>query len=238
MDDPAACPECVFRKVGLSKIVVIENVPTFLNSKYWASLEATLVHLGYEVASEVLNAVDFGLPQRRRRCFAFASKIGLPRIGPPSSKKPTTVRQAWQGLPSEPSGLNGHVARRPSEIALARMKVIPPGGDKRDVLRVAPHLAPESWVKIGCEATDVWGRMRWDEPSNTLRTGLLNASKGRYIHPEQNRVITLREAARLQSIPDDWDFAGTPYQVARQIGNGVPPLLGRVVAKAVREVFG
>jgi DNA (cytosine-5)-methyltransferase 1 len=101
------------------------------------------------------------------------------------------------------------------------------------VLRLAPHLAPKSWWKIGGQATDVWGRMLWDEPSNTLRTALLNASKGRYIHPEQHRVITLREAARLQSVPDCWIFEGTPYQIARQIGNGVPPLLGRAVAKAI-----
>ena len=106
-----------------------------------------------------------------------------------------TVRQAWEGLPEMPSGLNGHVARIPSKIALARMKVIPPGGDKRDVLRTAPLLAPPSWWKISGEATDVWGRMLWNEPCNTLRTALLNASKGRYIHTEQNRVITLREAA-------------------------------------------
>ena len=116
---------------------------------------------------------------------------------------------------------------------MARMRVIPPGGDKRDVMRAAPELAPPSWWKIRGEATDVWGRMLWDEPCNTLRTALLNASKGRYIHPEQDRVITLREAARLHSVRDDWRFAGTPYQVARQIGNGVPPALGRVVARAV-----
>ena len=216
-------------------IVVVENVPTFLGSPYWASLKATLERLGYEVAAEVLNAVDYGLPQIRRRCFAFASKVGLPRVPAPSGSKPMSVREAWQGLSAQPTGRDCHIAPEPSEIALARMKVIPPGGDKRDVLRLAPHLAPRSWEKIGCEATDVWGRMIWDEPCNTLRTALLNASKGRYIHPEQNRVITLREAARLHGIDDSWRFVGTPYQVARQIGNGVPPPLGRVVARSVRR---
>jgi DNA (cytosine-5)-methyltransferase 1 len=219
------------------KIVVVENVPTFLGSSYWARLKASLEALGYETFSSVLNAIEYGLPQIRRRCFAFASKIGLPQIELSRRIVPKTVRQAWQGLPAEPTGENGHVAPKPSPIALARMKVIPPGGDKRDVLRDAPHLAPKSWWKISCEATDVWGRMLWDEPCNTLRTALLNASKGRYIHPEQNRVISLREAARLQSIPDHWQFVGTPYQVARQIGNGVPPTLGRVVAKAVRRLL-
>lgn len=219
------------------KLVVVENVPTFLTSKYWAKLKKQFALLGYETSTAVLNAVDYGLPQIRRRCFAFASRVGTPQIEPPSGAAHTTVRQAWRGLPVRPTGVNGHVAPTPSTVALARMKVIPPGGDKRDVLRLAPHLAPPSWRKISGEATDVWGRMLWDEPCNTLRTALLNASKGRYIHPEQNRVITLREAARLHGVGDDWGFVGTPYQVARQIGNGVPPPLGRVIARAALGCF-
>ena len=215
------------------KIVVVENVPTFLTSQHWVKLRTRFEELGYEVTSMVLNAADFGTAQLRRRCFAVASRIGLPVIAVPNKRRLMTVREAWEGLSIKPNGVNGHVARTPSQVALARMKVIPPGGDKRDVLCLAPHLAPKSWWKIGGQATDVWGRMLWDEPSNTLRTALLNASKGRYIHPEQHRVITLREAARLQSVPDSWAFEGTPYQVARQIGNGVPPLLGRAVAKAI-----
>jgi DNA (cytosine-5)-methyltransferase 1 len=227
----------VWTEILKPKVVVVENVPTFLASRYWRRLRRTLEELGYETSSIVLNAVDYGLPQIRRRCFTFASRFGLPEVAQPSRRKPRTVREAWEGLPPEPTGENGHLAPEPSPIALARMRVIPPGGDKRDVLRLAPHLAPTSWQKISREATDVWGRMLWDEPCNTLRTALLNASKGRYIHPEQNRVITLREAARLHSVPDRWQFVGTPYQVARQIGNGVPPLLGRVVARAVREAL-
>ena len=221
----------------LPKIVVVENVPTFLGSRYWIKLKKKFELLGYETSTTVLNAVDYGLPQIRRRCFAFASRVGTPEIELPKSTPHLTVRQAWEGLPEIPTGQNSHVARVPSKIALARMKVIPLGGDKRDVLRIAPQLAPPSWWKIIGEATDVWGRMLWNEPCNTLRTALLNASKGRYIHPEQNRVITLREAARLHGIRDDWQFSGTPYQVARQIGNGVPPTLGRVVARAVRGCF-
>lgn len=218
-------------------VVVVENVPTFLDSRYWVRFKATLERLGYQTASIVLNAADYGLPQIRRRCFAFASRIGLPEIDWPRPQELRTVRDAWEGLPPQPTGLNAHVAPKPSALALARMEVIPPGGDKRDVLRIAPHLAPDSWWKIRSEATDVWGRMHWDKPANTLRTALLNASKGRYIHPEQNRVMTLREAARLQSIPDHWQFMGTPYQVARQIGNGVPLVLGRLVARAVKALF-
>jgi DNA (cytosine-5)-methyltransferase 1 len=117
------------------------------------------------------------------------------------------------------------------------MRVIRPGGDKRDVMRYAPELTPPSWWRLRCQVTDAWGRMEWDRPSNTIRTALQNPSKGRYIHPEQHRVISLREAARLHTIPDGWRFAGSPKQVARQIGNSVPPSLGRAVARAVNEVL-
>ena len=174
------------------KVVVVENVPSFLTSEHWTNLKDRFEELGYEVTSVVLNAADFGVAQHRRRCFAVASKIGLPTIAIPSRQRLVTVREAWDGLTEKPNGLNGHDARTPSPVALARMKVIPPGGDKRDVLRLAPQLAPNSWWKIGVQATDVWGRMIWDKPSNTLRTALLNPSKGRYIHPDQHRVITLR----------------------------------------------
>ncbi|MGL4420182.1 MAG: DNA cytosine methyltransferase [Gemmataceae bacterium] len=224
-------------KVLRPKVVVMENVPSFLRSQHCVNLQVRFEALGYQVNSVVLNAADLGVPQMRLRCFVFASRTDMPVVNVRKRKNYRTVREAWDGLSSKPDGFNGHDARKPSPLALARMKIIPPGGDKRDVLRAAPHLAPESWAQIGAQATDVWGRILWDEPSNTLRTALLNPSKGRYIHPVQHRVITLREAARLQTIPDSWQFVGTPYQVARQIGNGVPLLLGRAIARCVRELF-
>jgi DNA (cytosine-5)-methyltransferase 1 len=239
-DDPRnrlSMQMAVWAETLCPKVVVIENVPTFLTSNHWASLKKQFERLGYAVTATILNSADFGVPQVRKRCFVVASKIGQPVFGDPTRSQSLTVREAWDGLPQKPDGNNGHFAINPSSMALARMKVIPPGGDKRDVLRNAPDLAPKSWWKIGGQATDVWGRMHWDAPCNTLRTALLNPSKGRYIHPTQNRVITLREAARLHSIPDTWQFIGTPYQVARQIGNGVPPLLGRAVAKAILRLM-
>jgi DNA (cytosine-5)-methyltransferase 1 len=220
-------------KVLRPKIVVIENVAAFLKAPVWKLLASGLNDLGYEVSASVLNAFDFGAPQNRLRSFTFASRVGIPVIRPMRSPRVSNVRQAWDGLAKAPDGVNHHYAPRPSELALARMRVIRPGGDKRDVMRYAPELAPPSWWRLNCQVTDVWGRMEWDKPSNTIRTALLNPSKGRYIHPEQHRVISLREAARLHSIPDGWSFVGYPTQIARQIGNSVPPALGRVVARAV-----
>lgn len=214
-------------------VVVIENVAAFLRSDVWQLLRRRFERSGYEVWAGEFDAQDFGTPQIRRRSFTFASRIGIPRVAMPVRRRLASVRDAWDGLASIPDGKNHHVAPNPSPLALARMKVIPPGGDKRDVMRRSPRLAPPSWFSLNCQVTDVWGRMEWDQPSNTLRTALQNPSKGRYIHPEQHRVISLREAARLQAIPDSWQFDGLPYPIARQIGNSVPPTMGRAVARGV-----
>lgn len=219
------------------KVVVVENVSPFLKSAEWASLARGLRRAGYHVESFVLNAYDYGVPQIRHRSFTIGHRGHSAFPAPRRRRKVRTVREAWRGLRDQPDGRNHHVAPVPSAIALARMRVIPPGGDKRDVMEKAPHLAAASWWRLACEVTDVWGRMKWDKPCNTLRTALQNASKGRYIHPEQDRVVSLREAARLHSIPDRWTFAGLPTQIARQIGNSVPPALGRAVARCVRELL-
>jgi DNA (cytosine-5)-methyltransferase 1 len=218
-------------------VVVIENVARFVESRVWRLAARALAQMGYGITSVVLNAFDFGVPQLRLRSFTIASRRGAPRIVSIGNHRVETVRQAWDGLPERPDGRNSHYAPAPSALALARLRCIPPGGDKRDVMRRAPALAPRSWWKMRSEATDVWGRMMWDRPSNTLRTCFNNASKGRYVHPEQHRVISLREAARLQSIPDSFRFVGWPIEIACQIGNGVPPTLGRAVARAVRNLW-
>lgn len=222
---------CVLRP----KVVVIENVATFLHSNVWESVRHRLCRAGYDVKAFILNALDFGVPQSRMRSFTLASRVGFCPIRPVDAERTsTTVREAWHGLSGRPNGLANHYAPRPSALARARMAVIPPGGDKRDVMRNAPKLTPPSWWGVRSEVTDVWGRMHPDRPSNTLRTAFQNPSKGRYLHPTQDRVISLREAARIQSISDDWAFVGLPTQIARQIGNSVPPLLGRAVARSVR----
>ena len=90
---------------------------------------------------------------------------------------------------------------------------------------------------MGNQAVDVWGRMDWNKPANTLRCSFQSASKGRYLHPEQHRVISIREGARLQGIPDNWVFSGDRSSIARQIGNGVPVPLARAVADAIGKVL-
>ncbi len=214
-------------------VIAIENVAAFLESHQLQRIKRLLIRDGYHVDSFVLDAFDYGCPQHRRRSFTIANRRGIKLSHPRRTRSVETVREAWVGLPSKADGKNNHYSPQPSKIALARMRLIPAGGDKRDVMKKSPKLAAPSWWAVTGEVTDAWGRMRWDAPSNTLRTCLQNPSKGRYIHPNQNRVISLREAARLHSIPDEWAFAGLPTQIARQIGNSVPPRLGRAIARLI-----
>lgn len=227
-----------FAKKLRPEVVVIENVASFINSEIWSRVVRSLRGCGYSVQSCVLNAADFGVSQLRKRSFTIAFRGRKCPDLSFKTRNARTVRQALHGLPEIPDGRNAHYAPIPSELALSRFKVIPSGGDKRDVMKTAPNLVPSSWWKCAGEVTDVWGRMEWDRPANTLRTCLLNPSKGRYIHPDQNRVISLREAARIHGIRDSWQFEGLPTQIARQIGNSVPPPLGRVVARTLLELLG
>jgi DNA (cytosine-5)-methyltransferase 1 len=229
-----------FARASNASVVVVENVEAFQRSPVWQRMSQALQRLGYEVTSFTLNALDFGVPQGRVRSFTIASRKGLPQRPEPRGRAVRTVAHAFEGLSLTADGANHHYAPMPSVLALARIKLVPPGGDKRDILRRNAQLAPPSWTRLdhgGCEATDVWGRLEWGKPSNTLRTTLLNPSKGRYIHPSEHRVISLREAARLQSIPDAWTFAGRPYPIARQIGNSVPPRLGQAIARSVLQLL-
>jgi len=220
-----------------AQVVVVENVPPFLQSRHWALLKRRMQRMGYECTQWVLNAADFGAPQLRVRAFGVFSRIGLPERPVPTVTTHTTVRQAFKGLSEEPDETGLHVAPKPGALALSRFLVIPESGDKRDVMRAAPHLCPPSWQRLGPQATDVWGRVELDAPANTLRCSFQNASKGRYVHPTAHRVLTLREGARIQGVPDSWEFAGDRMSIARQIGNGVPLALGRAVASSIAVLF-
>jgi DNA (cytosine-5)-methyltransferase 1 len=153
-----------------------------------------------------------------------------------------TVRDAIEDLPeprgtefrNDPPPLNLHFGRSPSAESLARYKAIPKEGMNRfDLYKKAPDLTPACWIKKKKGGTDLFGRMWWDKPSFTIRTEFFKPEKGRYLHPVQHRPITHREAARLQSFPDDFAFIGSKIEIARQIGNAVPPLLSARVADVV-----
>lgn len=159
----------------------------------------------------------------------------------------TTVREAFKELP-KPEGteirtelgapLDLHFGRTPTEISIKRYKAIPEEGMNRfDLLRNAPELTPKCWVNKTSGGTDLFGRLWWDKPSVTIRTEFFKPEKGRYLHPAEHRPITHREAARIQSFPDSFKFLGSKIEIAKQIGNAVPPMLAAQIAKCVEELL-
>ncbi len=220
----------------LPKVVVVENVPGFVDTIWFNRLSEGLEELGYETDVFILEATDYGAGQRRSRAFTVASRIGSVEKPTPRKSSARTFHDVVQKRPICP-GDPMHIWPEPSELAKDRFQAIPPLGGKKDLMLARPDLCPSSWAKIPGEATDVWGRIDPSVPSNTIRCSFLNPSKGKYIHPEEDRVLSLREGARLQGIPDSWIMFGEPSPIARQIGNGVPIPLGRAIAKTVKQAF-
>ena len=134
----------------------------------------------------------------------------------------------------EPPPLDLHFGRTPTPLSVKRYRAIPKEGMNRfDLLKRAPDLTPGCWIRKKTGGTDLFGRLWWDRPAFTIRTEFFKPEKGRYLHPEQHRPITHREAARLQSFPDSFRFKGTKIEIAKQIGNAVPPLLAARIADIV-----
>ncbi len=270
---------------------VMENVPELLGSAEFAEFQKRAESLGFKVESGILNAADFGVPQRRRRAIVIGLREGSipwpttthaeptahPRPNPrplvthrvtkgrglpgnPSTfvaqratkgyelgprtegREPwVTFREAVEGLALQPDGRRWHRARNPRPESVRRYKAVPrDGGDRfamqRNLDRAGlGHLVPNCWRNKPTGTTDVFGRLWWDRPAITIRTEFYKPEKGRYLHPSAHRPITVREAARLMSFPDDFTLPEdqSMSSIARQVGNAVPPLLARRVAEAL-----
>lgn len=225
------------------KMFVIENVPQLLTSEEFPCIESEAVKLGYELKAKVLHAADYGIPQKRKRAVIIASRVGLPSHPEPTHVSPNgsnllnhhlspwrTVKDAIGDLPLIPNNANWHVGRNPMPRSLQRYKSVPPGGNRFDL---PVELMPDCWRNKLTGSTDVFGRLEWDKPSLTIRTEFFKPEKGRYLHPQSHRPITPREAARLQTFPDDYALIGSYTQVAKQIGNAVPPELAHAIGSAL-----
>ena len=247
----------VVRRSGANSFVM-ENVPQILGSEEYDEIVGVAIADGFQVTSAKLVAADYGVAQTRTRAVIFGSRIANPNLffpPVPTHRKPPlapelsleepcywrTVRDAISDLPipvgteirQESPPLDLHFGRTPTPTSVARYKAIPEQGmNREDLFRIAPELTPQCWVnKKG--GTDLFGRLWWDRPAFTIRTEFFKPEKGRYLHPEQNRPLTHREAARLQGFPDTFIFCGSKIEIARQIGNAVPPPLANAIAGAV-----
>ena len=164
----------------------------------------------------------------------------------PGPRRWRTVRDAIGDLPPPvgtsprdvPLPLDLHFGRTPTPMSLKRYKAIPKEGMNRfDLQNRVPELTPACWIRKKAGGTDLFGRLWWNRPAFTIRTEFFKPEKGRYLHPEQHRPITHREAARLQSFPDSFVFKGTKIEIAKQIGNAVPPLLAARIADIVHVLL-
>jgi DNA (cytosine-5)-methyltransferase 1 len=230
---------------------VMENVPELLSSAEYRCFRSAVEARGFAVRGAVLNAADFGVPQRRRRAIVIGSRVGVVPWPEQTHSDPealqlrtepwTTFREAVAGLPQKPNGVNWHNPRNPQPASLRRYKAVPrDGGDRFQMQRNLDraglaHLVPTCWRRKPTGTTDVFGRLRWDQPAYTIRTEFYKPEKGRYLHPSAHRPITVREAARCMTFDDDFRFPvdQSMTSVAKQIGNAVPVLLARRIAEAV-----
>jgi DNA (cytosine-5)-methyltransferase 1 len=230
---------------------VMENVPELLHSPEYTAFARTAHALGFNVEGRVLNAADYGVPQRRRRAIAIGIRGGAVRWPEPTHFAPDAVplwgrpwrtfRDAVAGLPLRPNGRLWHISRNPRPESIRRYKAVPrDGGNRFQMQRNLDradlgHLVPPCWRNKRTGTTDVFGRLWWDRPAFTIRTEFFKPEKGRYLHPTAHRPITVREAARCMSFPDEFVFPDDQpmTSVARQIGNAVPPLLAQSIAEGL-----
>lgn len=232
---------------------VMENVPNLLtaeNGYFKKEITELFESLGYTISSDVLNAADFGVPQNRKRAVIIG-KLGSEAIElPVPTEERVTIWDAISDLAYLNSGegeekqsykykpqsqyqrklrensdyLYNHVATKHSDLALERLKLIPPNMGKE-------VLPPEHRTKSIYSGT--WSRMLKDDVSVTITTRFDTPSSGRFTHPFLDRAITVREAARIQSFPDSFVFYGNKGSQMKQVGNAVPPLLAKAIADVI-----
>jgi DNA (cytosine-5)-methyltransferase 1 len=205
------------------KNVMLENVPGLGNSRRFVGFRRSLESMGYKVVWEILNVRNYGVPQQRRRLVLLASRVMTPVFAPETAAL-RTVRWALKGLTSPGKSrdtLHNYVPSR-SDRVQRRIRQIPHDGGSRESLRSRDRLDCHKNVS---GFRDVYGRMAWDRPAPTITGGCINPSKGRFLHPSQDRAITLREAAILQTFPRSYRFPLTRgrYTAALLIGNALPP---------------
>ncbi|MFI5701847.1 DNA cytosine methyltransferase [Streptomyces xanthochromogenes] len=231
----------------LPKVLLLENVPGLKRDHRLPQLIAEVERLGYSFMVALLNATAFGVPQRRKRFILMGVRSDIRHLEPDSDllnylpstfmTAPKTARQALAHLArhfKEDDPLRVH--RQSSDAVLARISAIPVGGNRFDL--------PEEH-QLDCHrrlnsrsASGSYGRIRLDEPAPTMTTRCTTPACGSFVHPTENRGLTLREAATFQSFPVTYQFHGQYGSVERQIGNAVPVRMAKGLGLIARSILG
>lgn len=216
------------------KTVMMENVPGLAKDVRILKVVAALKRMGYHCKHEVLDASDYGVPQRRRR-FILVGGLGKEIPFGKKARKKRTVREAFArlGKRAKTDPLHNLPEERSAKV-MERIRAIPKNGGSRLDLGFEHQLD----CHRRCDGfKDVYGRMSWDDVSPTITGGCFNPSKGRFLHPTKNRTITMREAALLQTFPVSYFFSVKRGKspVAQMIGNALPPEFIRRHASKIRQ---
>jgi len=234
-----------FARVLKPKVIFFENVPGLAAHSQILSALRRKLGQHYVLGDPArIDAADFGVPQRRVRCIMIAKRGGRPEALPKQTtpkENHVTVAAAIRHLKKLRSGQADpnddlHVAREHHPITLRRLAAIPKNGGSRSSLPKGLRLACHEETEKG-KFPDVYGRMSWEKVAPTLTTGCTDVTRGRFCHPRDDRAITLREAALLQSFPSDYTFAGNSSEIQTQIGNAVPVKMIEALAPALRAAM-
>lgn len=205
--------------------IMMENVPALKDYALFLDIVEELDKMGYNPVYEVVNVKDYGVPQGRRRLVLLGSRLGKIEIAKPTVKGKVTVREVIGNLEpvTETTDPVHKIFPKHSAKVQKRIELTPKNGGSRKDLPQEYTLECHKKANVGFN--DVYGRLRWDDYSTTITGGCLNPSKGRFLHPEENRCITAREAAMLQSFPRDYKFPTdiSKTALALLIGNALPP---------------
>jgi len=227
-------------------VVMIENVADLVSQRSWslfADLRTRLVDGGYDVRARIINMAQLGVPQERFRTVVLASRVGRPTFPSPSVREPSqysTVKEWIGDLPPIASGERDpsdpmHEASRHQASTLEIIRQVPRDGGSRPP-GVGPACLQRARASFG-GYTDVYSRLGWSEPAPTITARCRTPSCGRFVHPEQHRGLTAREAALLQTFPRDWHLCGPFDDRFKQVGNAVPPLAARAFADHIASGF-
>lgn len=222
-------------------IVSMENVPEIIKEKVFEDFVNNLKEKKYHVNYYIIDAAKYGVPQRRRRLILLASKFREIEIIEPTHNNPVLVKDVIKDL--KPISAGGqdkkdllHKSNKLSDINLKRIKCSKPGGTWRDWPKELVLKCHKK--KTGRTYSAVYGRMEWDKVSPTITTQFTCYGTGRFGHPTQNRALSLREGALIQTFPQNYEFVKKGENInmcdtARQIGNAVPPRLGEVIGESI-----